>query len=99
MPAVRLSRLARAAVAREQISVYAAYALSLGADAATRPILRIPGVQIDVHPTRSFRHETLEEQSAENRASQAGGRYIIQIGDLAGEFVVIGAPQRHRPER
>src|SRR6202041_3910221 len=44
-------------IAFHQVAIHAAQALRFGSYAAAGSILRIPGVQVDVHPARRLAHE------------------------------------------
>src|SRR5690348_9522134 len=78
--------------------IESANTLRLRANGPPRPILCVPGVQVDVQPSRRQRHKTLEEQSTDDRAGKRRARNIAEIGNLARELVVVAGPQRQWPD-
>src|ERR1700678_2730704 len=85
-------------VAFHQVAIDAAQALRFGSYAAAGTILRIPGVQVDVHPARGLAHEALQKQGAEYGPGQGRCGDIVQIRHLAVELILIARPQRHGPQ-
>src|SRR5260370_9673997 len=86
------------AVARHQVSIDPAQRLSLGADTPAGTILRIPAVQINVHPRGRLAHEALQEQCAEYRSRKCGGSHIVQIRNLPDELILEPHPKRLGPQ-
>ena len=84
-----LSHASHRTVALEQVAIHAAYRLRLGADAASRPLPRIPGIQVEVQPMLGLGDEAFEKQGAEDRARETRRGDVIEIRDLAREFIVV----------
>src|SRR6267142_3493271 len=76
-----------------------AHTLRLRAHRATRPLLDVPGKEVDVQPARTVRHETLQEERGDDGTGVTAGRHIIDVRMLAREFIVVAGPERHRPYR
>src|SRR5258708_29265495 len=85
--------------ARADQAVQGADALRLGTHRTTRPILCVPGVQIEVQPGWGCRDEPLEEQRSNDRAGERRRRNVAEVGNLARELVLVAGPQRQRPDR
>src|ERR1017187_10674241 len=90
-----MSHVSHRTVALEQVAIYAAYRVRLGADAASRPLPRIPGKQVEVQPVPGLGHEVFEKQGAEDRTGETRRGEVVEIRYLARELIVVSHPQRH----
>src|SRR5437588_5218738 len=58
-----------------------------------------PAIDIDMQPAFRIGHEALQEQRAGDRAGEAAGRRVVDIGDLRIQPGIVSRPKRQSPQR
>src|ERR1700733_7510773 len=98
------ARSALAGVRRGSSSIAVAQEPVEGARPRASPALgaprfggRRPSVDIDMQPTLSCFDEALEKQRAGDRAGEAAGRRIVDVGDFRIDPAIVRGAQRQSP--
>src|SRR3984885_8539534 len=90
-------RRGSSSIAVAQETVDGARRLAFAALGAPRFGGRRPSVDIDMQPTLGRFDEALEKQRAGDRAGEAAGRRIVDVGDFRIEPTIVRWPQRQSP--